>query len=95
MTTPIDDLKQKILPILQKYGVRRAGLFGSLVRGEAREDSDVDLLVELPEEASLFDLVGLKLEMEESLRRKVDVLTYNGLYPLLREPILSEEVVIL
>jgi uncharacterized protein len=91
----IEKIKENILPILKKYKVKRAGIFGSVVRGEAKEDSDVDLLVELPVGASLFDLVGLKIELEERLQRKVDVLTYNSIYHLLKEQILSEEIGIL
>lgn len=91
----IEEIKEKILPVLKKYGVKRAGIFGSVVRGEAREDSDVDILVELPKDASLLDLVGLKIDLEEVLERKVDVLTYDSIYHLLREPILKEQVEIL
>lgn len=91
----INEIKNKIQPILKRYGVKRAGIFGSVVRNEARDDSDVDILVELPKESSLLDLVGFKLELEELLEKKVDVLTYNSIYHLLREPILSEEVRIL
>lgn len=91
----VEEIKKRILPVLTKYGVKRAGVFGSVVRGEAKEDSDVDILVELPKKASLLDLVGLKLDLEEVLGRKVDVLTYDSIYPLLREPILKEELVIL
>ncbi len=91
----VEEIKEKILPKLKEYGAKKAGLFGSVVRGELEEDSDVDILVELPEEASLLDLVGLKIELEELLGREVDVLTYNSLYPHLREVILSEEVEIL
>ena len=91
----IEEIKLIILPILKKYNVSRAGIFGSMARGEADEDSDLDLLVELPRDLSLLDLVGLKLELEETLCRKVDVLTYDSLYHLLREPILAEEVVII
>ena len=91
----VEEIKNKILPILEKYGVKRAGVFGSVVRGGASEDSDVDILVELPKGASLLDLVGLKIELEEELERKVDVLTYDSIYHLLREPILNEQVEIL
>ncbi len=51
--------------------------------------------MELPEYSSLLDLAGLKIELEEVLRKEVDVLTYNSLHPLLRDRILSEQVVIL
>ncbi len=84
-----------IIEVLRKHGVRRAALFGSIVRGEATEESDIDLLIEFEGRKSLLDLAGLKLDLQESLRRKVDVLTYKSLHPLLKERILSEQKVIL
>ncbi len=87
----IDELKEKILPVLAKFEVSRASLFGSIVRGEATESSDVDLLVELPARASLLDLSGLKIELEETLGKKVDVLTYKSLHPLLKDKILASQ----
>jgi len=90
----ITDIQRKILPILQKFGVVKASLFGSIVRGEASATSDLDLLVEFSGKKSLFDLVDLKLALEELLHCKVDVLTYNSLHPLIKDAILSEEVVI-
>ena len=91
----IEEIKQKILPILKRYGVTRAGVFGSVVREETGRDSDLDILVELPDRASLLDLAGLKIELEELLGNKVDVVTYDSLHPLLKERILSEEIAIL
>lgn len=91
----IKEIENKILPVLRKYHVSRASLFGSVVRGEMTEASDIDLLVELPETASLLDLAGLKIDIEELLGRNVDVLTYDSLHPLLRDRILSEQVAIL
>jgi len=85
----LDELKQRILPVLEKFEVSRAGVFGSAARGEAREDSDLDLLVEFRGKKSLLDLSGLKIELEELLGRKVDVLTYNSLHPLLKDKILA------
>jgi predicted nucleotidyltransferase len=64
-------------------------------RGDAGAGSDVDILVELPKGASLLDLAGLKIDLEGRLGNEVDVLTYNSIYPLLKERILSEEVAIL
>ncbi|MBE0410794.1 MAG: nucleotidyltransferase domain-containing protein, partial [Anaerolineales bacterium] len=63
----IKEIRQKISPILEKYGVVKAALFGSTVRGTATERSDIDLLVKLPNNASLLDLAGLKIELEEKL----------------------------
>jgi hypothetical protein len=65
------------------------------VRGEHRGDSDIDILVEFEGEKSLLDLARLKIELEKVLRRRVDVLTYGSLHPLLRDRILQEQKVIL
>lgn len=91
----IENIKKKLIKVLMEHDVKRAALFGSIVRGEETEDSDIDLLIEFKGRKSLFDLAGLKLELQELLRRKVDVVTYKSLHPLLKERILSEEKVIL
>ena len=79
------------MPVLKNHDVVRAGLFGSTVRGEARKGSDIDILVEFRGTKSLLDLARLEIELERKLKRKVDVLTYNSVHPLLRETILKEE----
>jgi len=95
MNRDIKKIKQKILPILQDYGVKRVGLFGSCVRGKMKEGSDIDILVEIKKDISLLDFVGLKQKIEEVLGSKVDLVEYNTIKPLLRERILKEQVVIL
>ena len=95
MNKKIEEIKGKILPVLKKYGVRRAGVFGSVVRGEIKEDSDVDILVEIEARMSLLEFAGLKLELEETLGRKVDLGEYSAIKPIIKEQILSEEVPIL
>ena len=70
-------------------------LFGSYRKGDDTEKSDIDILVEFKGEKSLLDLAGLKIELEELLGSKVDILTYNSLHPLLKERILNEQEVIL
>jgi len=92
MTT--QDISSKIIPVLKSQGVLKAALFGSVVRGEAKKGSDVDLLVNLTDDKSLLDLVGLKLELEDVLKTKVDVLTYDAIYPPLKDIILNEQQVI-
>lgn len=91
----IDEIKRKIEPILKRYGVKRAGIFGSVVRGEENEESDIDVLVEIEGRMSLLDFAGLKLELEEALGRKVDLGEYSVIKPIIKEQILSEEVTIL
>jgi len=95
MMNDIQEISSKIISILRKHQVKRAALFGSVARGEASEDSDVDLLVEFEGRKSLLDLVGLKLDLEDNFHRKFDVLTYDSLHPLLKERILKEQVAIL
>ena len=91
----VEEIKRKILPVLKKYGVTKAGIFGSVVRGEAREDSDIDILVEIEGRMSLLDFAGLKLELEETLGKPVDLGEYSTIKPIIKEQILSEEVPIL
>lgn len=95
MNPQVEDIKKIIIRVLRKHGVKKAALFGSVARGEAVEKSDIDLLIEFKGRKSLLDLVSLKLELEELLKRDVDVLTYKSLHPLLRNGILSEQKAIL
>ncbi|RLG24086.1 hypothetical protein DRN76_04465 [Methanosarcinales archaeon] len=95
MNEQIIEIREKILNALKQNDVKRASLFGSVVRGELTDKSDIDILVEFKGKKSLLDLVGLKLELEEMLKRKVDILTYNSLHPLLKDRILREQEVIL
>ena len=66
-----------------------------MVRGEAREDSDIDILVEIESRMSLLDFVGLKLELEEALGKPVDLGEYSEIKPIIKKQILEEEVPIL
>ncbi|MBM3128788.1 MAG: nucleotidyltransferase family protein [Chloroflexi bacterium] len=91
----IASLRRSVLPILKQHDVKRAALFGSFARGEGTRHSDLDLLVEFKGSKSLLDLVALKQALEAKTRKKVDVLTYRALHPLIRERILSEQVSIL
>jgi len=92
MESQIDNYKSLILPLLKKHGVLKASLFGSIVRGEMTKDSDIDILVELQDDKTLLDLVGLQNALIEKLERKVDVITFNSIHPLLKEQILKEQV---
>jgi len=91
----IEEIKRKILPILKKYGVTKAGIFGSVARGEETRESDIDILVEINTRMSLLDFVGLKLELEDALGIPVDLGEYSAIKPIVKEQILSEEVAIL
>lgn len=92
----IKDVKKVILPILKKHGVKRAALFGSLTRGK-KNPNDVDLLIEYKnnKDKSLFDLVDLKLQLEEKLDKKVDLGQFHTLHRIIKERVLNEAVPIL
>lgn len=90
----IKTIKKQIVPILKSQGVTKAALFGSATKGKMKKKSDIDLLVNLEKDKSLFDLAGLKLDLEKKLKRKVDVLTYNGINHRLKDIILNEQKII-
>ena len=95
MKTDINQIKQKVLPILKEAGVIHSSLFGSVVRGEAKKNSDIDLLIDFPRGKGLFEFVGLAQQLEDALGKKVDLVTYKSLHPLLKDRILAEQVQIL
>jgi len=84
-------LKKKIILILKKNHIVKAGIFGSYACGEQKKDSDIDILVEPPKGIG-FGFVGIQLELEDKLKKKVDLLSYRGIHPLLRKRILKEEI---
>lgn len=94
MATSIQTIKKIIISILKRHGVVKAAIFGSFIRGEAKRKSDIDILIEFKGGKSLLDLVGLKLDLEDALGRKVDILTYKSLHPLLKDIILKEQKMI-
>lgn len=78
-------------PILKRYNIKKAALFGSVVRGDGTPTSDVDMLIDPPARFSLFDRAGLTVDLEETLHRPIDVVEYKSIKPLLRESILHYE----
>ena len=92
MSPHIQDIQRKVVPILEDAGIIRSALFGSYARSEQHEDSDIDLLVEYPENHSLFDIVGLKLSLEEALGKQVDLVQFNSIKPQLKDSILSHSI---
>lgn len=91
----VRDVKKCIVPTLKQNGVIRAGVFGSVARGEASKKSDVDVLIKFSKGKSFFDLVRLERELRVVLGRKVDLLTYDSVNHLLKDKIFGEEVRIL
>ncbi len=89
MDQKIRNKRDRIYEIADKYKAKNIRVFGSQSRGEEREDSDLDLLVEF-ENPNLLDRIGMKYELEDELGMPVDVLTDESLHPLLRNEILRE-----
>lgn len=88
----IDSIKQLIVPVLKKYNIKRAGIFGSYAKGDATNASDIDILVELNNKISLLEFVKIKLDLEDILNKKVDLVEYRAVKPRLKDKILSEEM---
>ncbi|MCR4283939.1 MAG: nucleotidyltransferase family protein [Parcubacteria group bacterium] len=92
----ITNIKKQIVPILKRQGVTKAALFGSAARGEMKKRSDIDILIKYKDRSrkSLLDLVSLQFELEKKLNKKVDLLTYKSINPLLKDIILKDEKII-
>jgi predicted nucleotidyltransferase len=90
----LNKIKDRVQPILEKYGIKKAGVFGSAARQESGAN-DIDLLVKIEQKISLLDFIGIQQELEDELNMKVDLVEYDSLKPALREDVLKEEVPIL
>jgi uncharacterized protein len=88
----IRGIKSKVVNIIKKNGIKKAGIFGSYARGEQKASSDIDILIEPTKEMGLFEIVNLEEELKKRLKKKIDLLTYASIHRLLREQILNEEV---
>jgi len=88
----IEEIKKTITPILIRHQIKRAGIFGSVAKGNATSKSDIDILVELGDKISLLEFVGIKYELEDLLGKKVDLVEYQAVKPRLRSRIMAEEI---
>lgn len=95
MNPYVEQIRQCVTPILKRYGVSKAALFGSTVKNRMEPESDIDILVQIDSDISLLEFVGLKIELEEALNRNVDLVEYDTIKPIIRERILKEQQVIL
>ena len=92
MVDPVLTNREQILRLARRHGVTGVRVFGSMARGDARPDSDVDLLIEVGAKTSAWFPGGLVAELEELLGRRVQVITERGLDELLRNRVLEEAV---
>lgn len=92
----IEEIKEKIIPILKEHKVIKAGIFGSYARGEQRKKSDVDILVEIDDNGmGLLGFIKLKMLIEKTIKKKIDLVEYETIRKELKENILQEEIPIL
>jgi len=94
MSLSLQDIKIKITPILQKYGINKAGIFGSVARDELLPN-DIDILVQIDRKISLLDFIAIQQDIEDELGIKVDLVEYSAIKSALRDNILEEEVRVL
>jgi predicted nucleotidyltransferase len=85
----------EILRIAHRHGANSVRAFGSRVRGDARPDSDLDLLVRMDPGRSLLDLIAFQQDLEDLLHCQVDVVTENGLSPYIRDQVLAKALPLL
>lgn len=92
MKTTIEQIQSLVHPVLKKYMITRAHIFGSYARNEQTNASDLDILIDAPRSVSLLDIVGLQQDLEDALGIKVDVVTERSLYPEMRTSIFKHIV---
>lgn len=90
----IEDIKSKVIPFCYQYPIERLGLFGSYARGEADEESDIDLVVEMDKSVSMFQFLKLKADLELSVGKRVDLTEPSSLITEAREN-MGKDLVIL
>jgi hypothetical protein len=88
----IVEKKEEILALATRHGASNVRIFGSAARGQAGAESDIDFLVDLEPDRSLFDLGGFLMELEDLLGAKVDILTEKGLHWYIRDRVIAEAV---
>ena len=91
----IEKIERKIIPLLKKHNVSRAGIFGSYARGEQNKRSDVDILVEVNKDMGLIEFISFKMLLEKAIKRKIDLVEYQTIRKELKDRILNEEIKIL
>jgi len=91
----LEQYQQLILPVLKRYFIKRAAIFGSLAKGNINADSDVDLLIEPGVGFTLFNMLKLEEEISELIKRKVDLVEYSALKPSIEKEVLRSAITIL
>ena len=92
MGETLSKIKEKISPILKKYGVKSAGVFGSIARGEDKPASDIDMVVSIEKKISVYEFISLKHELEDILGREVDLVSEDAINKYIR-PYIEKDIV--
>jgi predicted nucleotidyltransferase len=92
MNLSIQEISQKTMPLLRKYGILSASVVGSVARGQQTSKSDIDIVIEVIQPISLLTFAKIKLELEEILQTKVDLIERSALKPRIRKYLLQDEI---
>ncbi len=87
----LEVIKKQITPILKRQGVLRAAVFGSAARGEMKKKSDIDFLMKIEKNRTFFDLLNLKIALEDKLKRSVDIVEYDAIKTFIKKAILKDQ----
>lgn len=92
MNQELSEIKKKIKPVLKKYPVSYAGVFGSFARGDEKKRSDFDVMIRLKPKSSfsLFDLIGMERELTNKIGCKVDLATEKSIGPYIRSSVFRD-----
>lgn len=87
----VDYIAHTSLPIFKKYNVTKASIFGSYAKNNFNENSDIDFLVEIPRGTGLIKFASLKIELENALKKEIDLVSYNSIKPQIKDEVLATE----
>lgn len=91
----VKSYRELLLPILKRYDIKRAAIFGSVAKGTSGQDSDLDLLIEPKSGFTLFNMLQLESEIEVLLNKKVDLVEYDAIKASIKQDVLQSAVIIL
>ena len=91
----LEQYQQLILPVLKRYFIKRAAIFGSFAKGDNTAHSDIDLLIEPQKDFTLFKMLQLEEEISDLVKRKVDLVEYSALKPSIKKEVLLSAITIL
>ena len=91
-SSEVTKYRSQILAIAARYGASNLRIFGSVARGNSTAKSDLDLLIDLEDDRTLLDQIGLKQDLEDLLNCSIDITEVFSLHPLIRDRVLSETI---